>query len=521
MEREKVFIDYLGPPDDRVRYTEKEHAFRDLQDFCLVERLGLKPRKMHLYEVNKEGLKLVESHVQRMLKEGKGRNFVFFPHRVKGTGGYVIGYRQYLGTGAESMTHEEFRESVKTIDDSAKVLIALPTELDLSLIYGEAEKQGREDVEKAVGQLQGSVDRYTTNLSDLLNAHSVRTLQDIEKIPRDLFDLEKLGIDKMQDPLERIMNILQEDHVLVLSTTHSLQQAIAKQGKSFKLSKALLDHAMATMIYSIIDLESFIKANPDDERFQFKPADLLKIAFAYLNHDIGLWVKPSNVTRPELIKNHASFGAGIYSKLISKDPEFLLFGGEEYRDLILRHHAGINGISQYQINGGGKAFSFYPEQAGGLNLQGSLAIPGQLLFAYEFLLSRMSGWLLDKQSLDEVYQKSKDTGWGAVKDFLGFTAMNWLKSGIVNEALLQPCILERVITTTGIYPAGSEVVIKQEQGSDPRMTSQFQFQGYRGRVLLNGMLEVCYDVEDRAVYNQVVDLRKGLGEHSELTLKRI
>ena len=508
-------IEYLNDSTETEGYTEREHAFRRLHEDCLVEKLGFKPRGLHLYGVSKAGLRIVE----RAIRERKERNFVFFPYGAEGTGGLVIGVQQYLGPDAGSISSEEFYERFKKLDEHKRMVIALSNQLDLLAIYGEARKAGVEDVENAVEQLNGAAEVYIDEFSGLLSKYNVRTINDLENIPRALLEPSKIGIDKMQDPLERIMGILREDHLPVLYTAHSINRASRILQSKIKPSQDEMNHAMAVMLYTMIDLETLIKANSGNDNFNFSIGEMLKIAFAVYNHDMGLWVRPSGVTEEQVIQNHPVWGANLYCFLMEKNPEFGLFGDENYKNLILRHHAGINGVSTYKHNGGEVVFN-----AGNASwdLGDKLAVPGQLLFAYEFLLSRVGGWLMDKKYIQEVDRKAKHAGWKSGKDALGFIAMNWLKEGMESGILVQPMILKQVINTAGIYPRGSDVLMSQKPGPVERHTSRFDYDGYKGRVLDNGMILPTYDGNGEDVYGKpAVDLRKGLGEQVWLKLLRI
>lgn len=510
-------VEYLDDPTNREVFIQREHAFRQLSEGGLVQRLGLNPRELQLYRVSKFGLRAV----QRLLQESKEKFLVFFPYGVEGTGGLAVGLQQYLGSDAGSMTQKDFYERLKTVEDGERTIVALSKPLELSVIRDEVRKSGITDVEGAVEQVNGAAHGYLSELSGLLTRYRVKTIEELEKIPRALLEPSKLGIDNMEDPLERILKILDEDHIAVLFTARSISGAAKRLQSSIEPSKEYLNHAMATMLYTMIDLETLRKANPEDKRFHFTIDDMLKIAFAVYNHDIGLWLRSSKVDAKTAVTNHPLWGATLYKTLIGKDPDFRLFGDEQYQGLIAGHHAGINGVSQYPYNGT-EVMIFNPAQVPVLSLDDKLSVPRQLSFTYEFLLSRAGGWLRDEGYFEGLDKKAKGAGWRSGKEFLSFLAMNYLKEeGMGDGRLIQPGVLRRVISTTGIHPRGSEVEMRQKSSLNPRHT-KFDYDGCRGKVLPGGMILPIYDAEGKDIYDAgPVDLRMTMGEAVQLQLFKI
>jgi len=517
-EKKSIALEELNGERGSEGYIGRELAIRGLNEQGLPERLSLNPRELSYYSVRKDRLIAL---AQLLFGDKNNTAFVLFPYGVEGTGGRVIGLEQYLGPGSGGMCRRDFFEHLETVPDQEKVVIALSQSLEPLGGDGGVKETRASNVEEAVGEINGAAHVYVDKLTALLHRYGARSIEDLEKIPRALVAPEKLGIGKMQDPLERIMEILREDHVPVLYTAHSIRQASKRfQSSSLKPDQNDLNHAMAVMLYTMIDLEALIKAHPGDEGFDFTLEDMLKIAFAAYSHDIGLWVKPKGVNGSEAVKNHPSWGAQLYNLLRGKDEGFRLLGDERYQTLILGHHAGINGVSKYPDNGG--EIVFHPASVGKLDLGDKLALPRQLLFTYEFLLSKAGGWLREQRSLDEIDEKVKERGWKSGRDYLGFSGMNSLKLGLGDENLLQPFVLRRVITTTGIYPAGSDVRMEQKPSDNPRHTSKFKFNGFQGRVQADGTIMLTYDDKGNDLYFKgPVDLRKGLREQVDLTLLRI
>ncbi|MDP3986918.1 MAG: hypothetical protein Q8P81_01690 [Nanoarchaeota archaeon] len=520
------------PKIEQLFQADKEEALDALRTNPNVSEQGLDPDNFDFVTVNKEGLGLLETRVY----QGREPEHIFFPGGAPSSrGGFLaIGQQSFISniTSPKSMKRDFFNESYRRINPDAEFVVAFPRDSLIARTITSSFQKPRAVTESKVSEAVDSVSK-TVELCDPRMASQVEAQgltdlilnpgENMKGVPEGVINPGDVGIGDFIDPINYLTSVLHKDGPLFYGVTDRFSRAWNRlhTSKSIRVGKKDAAQATLVMLRLIEGMHSYDRQRPEGEP-EFTLPEYIRSAFAALMLDIGLCIKSDKIPEGAPAKNHALVGATLYRLLARKDGDFTGIVDPEYGQVILRHHAGLGDDSCYPIPrllGAGDEY-FLPGSLPRLKPDNPLAPQIQLAFINGTLYSRLRQWRIDDETQANHEALAKDLGWRSNEQMTSFEVMNWLKESS-KKGNLTMRLLDQEARARGVYPAGSEITLHQKDAQN-RVRGRHDLNGFGGRVMPSGIIEIRYDSSGDPVYEErFIDLRRTGGEQFALKLKRI